>query len=92
MGNIAEFIYGEEYSEKNKAFQEQIDRIEQRHLDHFKSQPPHNETEAHDRLHHHFVIRTAGGQIALDFDEEAPLPADIRQECVEAFHRIFAYR
>jgi hypothetical protein len=92
MGNIAEFIYGEEYSEKNKAFQEEVDRIEQRHIDYFKSQPPSNETETHDRLHHHFVIRTAGGQIALDFDQEAPLPVDIRQECLEAFHRIWAYQ
>lgn len=92
MGNIAEFIYGEEYSDKNKAFAAEIDRIEERHLDYFKSRPPQNETEKHDRLHHHFVLRTAGGQIALDFDPDEALPADIRQECVEAFHRIWAYK
>jgi hypothetical protein len=92
MGNIAEYIYGEEYAEKNQAFAGEIDRIEERHIDYFKSQPPRNETEEHDRLQHHFVIRTAGGQIALDFEPAAPLPADIRRECEEAFHRIFAYK
>jgi hypothetical protein len=92
MGNIAEFIYGEEYAEKNRAFAEEIDRIEERYIDYFKSQPARNETEEHDRLHHHFVVRTAGGQIALDFEAGAPLPPEIRRECTEAFHRIFAYK
>jgi hypothetical protein len=91
MGNIAEYIYGEEYAEKNQAFAEELSRLEDRHQDFFKNRPAPNETDQQDRLHYHVVIRTAGGQISLNFSEGSDLPPELRQEVTDAFHRIWKY-
>ena len=91
MGNISEFIYGEEYAEKNKAFSEEMSNLEERHAAFFKNRKPVNETEEHDRLHNHYALRTASGQVSFNFSHGSDLPEDIRQECVEVFHRIWKY-
>jgi len=91
MRDISEFIYGEEYVEKNKAFEEEMSRIEDKHLDFFKSREPRNETEEHDRLHNHYALRTASGQVQFSFNQGSDLPEDIKNECREAFHRIWKY-
>lgn len=91
MVGISEFIYGEEYAEKNRAFEEELLRIEAEHADFFKSRPPQNETEKHDRLHNHYALRTAGGQVSFKFNEGSDLPEDLKRECTEVFHRIWKY-
>jgi hypothetical protein len=91
MRDISEFIYGEEYVEKNKAFEAEMENIEERHAEFFNSRPPRNETEEHDRLHNHYALRTASGQVQFHFNEGSDLPANIKQECKDAFHRIWKY-
>ncbi|MDQ3290409.1 MAG: hypothetical protein M3Q05_03865 [Bacteroidota bacterium] len=91
MRDIAEYIYGDEYAEKNKAFESEMERIEEKHLDFFKNREPRNETEKHDRLHNHYALSTASGQVSFRFNEGSDLPEEIKQECVEAFHRIWKF-
>ncbi|MDB5262193.1 MAG: hypothetical protein JWQ14_1474 [Adhaeribacter sp.] len=91
MSNISEYIYGDEYAEKNKAFAEEMSRIEDQHADFFKSRQRVNETEKHDRLHNHYALRTASGQVSFTFNQGSDLPGPIRQECTEAFHRVWKY-
>ena len=89
MRDISEFIYGEEYAEKNQAFEKAIEDIEEKHLDFFKNRPAQNETEQHDRLHNHYALRTASGQVSFKFSDGSDLPANIKQECLDAFNRIW---
>jgi len=91
MGNITEFIYGDQYAEKNQAFENEMAGLEEKHIDYFKSRPSQIETDEHDRLRNHYNIRTASGQISFRFNEGSDLPEDIRKECTEAFHRIWKY-
>ena len=91
MRDISEYIYGEDYTERNKAFEEEMSKIEDRHAEYFKSRKPVNETEEHDRLHNHYALRTASGQVSFTFNQGSDLPEAIRQECKEAFHRIWKY-
>ncbi|MGV3587043.1 MAG: hypothetical protein ACO1OF_08590 [Adhaeribacter sp.] len=91
MRDISEYIYGEDYAERNKAFEEEMFRIEERHADYFKNRPPANETEEHDRLHNHYALRTASGQVSFTFNQGSGLPENIREECKQAFHRVWKY-
>ena len=91
MGNIAEFIYGDDYVKRNQAFEDEMAALEEKHLAYFKSRPAQIETEEHDRLRNHYNIRTASGQVSFRFNEGSDLPEAIRQECTEAFHRIWQY-
>lgn len=89
MRDISEFIYGEEYTEKNKAFESAMEAIEEKHLEFFRSRKPQNETEQHDRLHNHYALSTASGQVSFRFNEGSDLPASLKQECLDAFHQIW---
>ena len=91
MPDIADYIYGEDYAQRNQAFADEISRIEDKHLDFFKNRKPGNETDAHDRLQNHFAVRTAGGQVSFKFNQGTDLPENIKQECVAAFHQIWKY-
>jgi len=91
MSTIAEFIYGDEYAEKNQAFEDAIAAIEAQHLDYFKQRPSAIETDDYDHLRNHYNIRTASGQISFRFNEGSDLPEEIRNECTQAFHRIWKY-
>ena len=91
MSNISEFIYGDEYTEKNQAFEDEMTALEEKHLDYFKNRPSQIETEEHDCLRNHYNIRTASGQVSFRFNEGSDLPEDIRAECTQVFHRIWKY-
>ena len=91
MHDISEFIYGDDYVARNKAFDEAMSDIEERHAEFFKNRKPANETETHDRLHNHYALRTASGQVSFTFNQGSDLPENIRQECKEAFHRVWKY-
>ncbi|PIQ20827.1 MAG: hypothetical protein COW65_12805 [Cytophagales bacterium CG18_big_fil_WC_8_21_14_2_50_42_9] len=91
MGNIAEFIYGDDYAQRNQAFADEMAALEEKHADFFKSRPSQIETEAHDHLRNHYNIRTASGQVSFRFNEGSDLPEAIRNECTQAFHRIWKY-
>ncbi|QNF33968.1 hypothetical protein HUW51_15015 [Adhaeribacter swui] len=89
MRDISEFIYGDEYTQKNKAFEAAMAAIEEKHQDYFQSRPAQNETEPHDRLHNHYALSTASGQVSFRFNEGSDLPASLKQECLDAFHEIW---
>lgn len=91
MADITDYIYGDDFAQRKQAFADEISRIEDKHQDFFKNRPATNETDTQDRLHNHFALRTAGGQVSFKFSQGTDLPEHIRQECVEAFHRIFKY-
>jgi len=91
MRDISEYIYGDEYAQKNQAFEDEMAAIEEKYLAYFKSKPPQNETEENDRLHNHYALRTASGQVSFRFNAGSDLPAEIKQECTEAFHRVWKY-
>jgi hypothetical protein len=91
MSGITEYIYGDEYVQKNKSFADELERIEEQYADFFKNRPAHNDTEAHDRLYNYYALRTAGGQVSFTFNEGNDLPPDLKQACIEAFHRIWKY-
>ncbi len=91
MRDIAEYIYGEEYTEKNEAFEAEMQHIEEKHLDFFKNRKPQNETEPHDRFHNHYALSTGSGQVSFRFNQGSDLPEEIKNECEEAFHRIWKF-
>ncbi|WP_026462614.1 hypothetical protein [Adhaeribacter aquaticus] len=91
MRDISEFIYGEEYAQKNQNFEKAMESIEEKHADFFNKRPPQNETEEHDRLHNHYALRTASGQVELHFNAGSDLPEEIKQECKDTFHQIWKY-
>jgi len=85
----AEIFHRREIEEREDEFNEALHEIELTHLDFFRSQEPHDESEKHARLHDYYFVYTANGTITLSFLPERQLRDDIKQSVVEAFTRIY---
>ncbi len=83
----AELFNGKEIAEREEEFNQALYEIELAHLDFFKSQEPHDESEKHARLHDYYFVFTSNGTITLSFLPERQLRHDIKQSVVEAFTR-----
>jgi hypothetical protein len=85
----AELFHGKEIPEREEEFNQALHEIELTHLDFFKSQEPHDESEKHARLHDYYFVYTSSGTIALSFLPERQLRTDIKQTVIDAFTRIY---
>lgn len=88
MKDIKEVIYGKDYSDKYKEFIDVLGQIEEKHIDFFKERPARNEYGKHDRLHNHYGMITEFGTLTFSVGD-SELPANIQNECVDAFNSIF---
>ncbi len=84
-----ELFHGKEIEEREEDFNQALHEIELTHLDFFKSQEPHDESEKHARLHDYYFVFTSNGTITLSFLPERQLRSDIKQSVIDAFTRIY---
>lgn len=83
-----ELFYGKEVVEKRDLFKQELLDIERKNIEYFQSRL----TECHpghDLLHYHYTIYTSDGRVTLSFKDNSDLREDIKEECIEAFKRVF---
>lgn len=83
-----EFLYGEEYAEKIKSLENDLLKVEERHIDWFKNRQSEIPNQEHDRLHNHYTIYYDGSGIYFNFQTE-DVPDEIQQQCLESFGKHF---
>ena len=85
-----ELFHGKEIAGREEEFNQALYEIELTHLDFFKSQEPHDESEKHARLHDYYFVYTSNENITLSFLPERQLRNDIKQSVIDAFTRIYS--
>ena len=87
--SMDELFLGKEYSDKQKAFDNDLHEIEKRHLDYFKAREASLPSEEHDRLHNHTIQTLQNGRVWFGFLPDSDLDQSIQKECMVAFHKWF---
>lgn len=83
-----ELFHGKEIAEKEKLFKIELEAINEKHKDFFKERPSRFESQEHDNLYMHYMIRTANGQVTFAFTDNE-LPEHIKNDCIEAFNKVY---
>lgn len=71
-----------------KIIELELNKVEEAHIDFFKSRPPLFDSEPHDKLRNHYILAVAPTGITLQFHPNSQLPAQIIEECNAAFQNI----
>ena len=83
-------LRGEELTRKEKKFDSAIQRIEEKHIEFFKSRKSiRSDKDVHDRLHNHFLISDIAGPMGIGFTDDSDLSEYIREEVLVAFREAF---
>ena len=89
MGFTDELLYGKEFENKKKLFEEKLIEIEDKHSEWFSNREDTRDITNHDRLHWHYLFGFEPGMTRFNFIPESELPLYIREECFSAFYEIF---
>jgi hypothetical protein len=89
MGDLNELLYGKEFNDKLEEFKDNLEKIEQANFDWFKERKPKYESEPHDKLYHHYLIRWDSNGIGFGFHRDSEVPAYIQLECHDLFKKYF---
>jgi hypothetical protein len=74
---------------RDEAFNNGMKAIEEKHKDFFKDREGRRDTDEHDKLDYHWIIRTQHGHILFNFTKDSDLPDHIRKECLDVFHTAY---
>ena len=89
MESMTEILYGKEFADRLEEFKSELNKIEEANIEWFKSRKPKFESEKHDKLHHHYLIRWDKSSIGFGFREDSDVPNHIKQECQGLFKKYF---
>lgn len=87
--SITEELYGEDYKNKDEAFKQGVEEIEDKHINFFKERESRLSQDSHDKLRNHFIIYTGNGRISIGFNKESDVPEHIQNEVLELFEKIW---
>lgn len=82
-------FHGRDIVEKAKQFNIELDKIEQNNIDYFKSKPPQLPSKENEILANNYIIYTSNGRVMFNFKPGSDLPQSIRDECIEAFKKVY---
>jgi len=80
---------GAENAAKKKALKAALLKIEEKHINYFKSKPAKYPFEKHERLHNHFSGTDWFHREMMIQVPESDLPQEIVNECANAFNEIW---
>lgn len=92
MGEINEFLYGKEFNDTLEKFKSGLEEVEVKNIEWFRERKPKFESEEHDKLHHHYLIRWDSFGIGFGFRDDSEVPKYIQAECHELFRKYFPDR
>ena len=84
-----ELFFGREHVKRHAELEDALRKIEEKHIDFFKSRESKFEADDHDRLHNHWMMTADRWRISFGFDRDSDLPKAIMEECASEFNRIF---
>lgn len=87
--SMNELFYGADIATKQEQFKNAMLEIEKKHIEWFKERQTDRPLEEHDRLHSHWATYTTNGTVMFNFLPHSELPDYIKDECIEAFKKIY---
>lgn len=75
--------------EKINQFNLKSDEIENKYLKYFQSRNSKINTDNHDRLHNHYIIRSDNDSIYFFWHQDSDLDYEIKKELRDAFDLLF---
>ena len=82
-------FHGKEVVERDKRFQIELNKIEEKNIDYFKSKPPHNHLFKYEKPMDNLMMFTSDGIVGMGFKENCNLPAYIKDEITKAFKKVY---
>ena len=77
------------YARALQGFKEELEAINKKHFDYFRSRVSLSGLSDQDTLHQHYTIYATGHDVTFAFKLESDLRLEIRKACFEAYHRWF---
>ena len=89
MISMNEQLYGKEFNDQQELLKADLENIETKHIEWFKARKGKMPSDEHDKLHDHYKMNWNVNGIGFGFRKDSPLPKDIINECMKAFHNRF---
>jgi hypothetical protein len=89
MSEISSFLFGYDYTDKIKAFDDSIIQLDKKYVVYFQSREAKSSQRKHDTALNHYIVLTNAQGVTLQFNNDSDLRHDIKIEIQSAFKEIF---
>lgn len=86
--SITELFHGKDFADKSELFKTELNKLEEIHIDYFKSRPAILQSQKHDKISNHVSTYFDGRTISLLIPTKT-LPENIKSEINSLFSQIW---